>query len=47
MKFDFICIKLFKWEIGIMLGDDVGKIPLFKIEIAALGVTFKLIEIAI
>lgn len=52
MKFDFLCLTLFNWEIGVMLGGDDKKFTLLKItlpsiEIASITVfAFKLIEIS-
>lgn len=53
MKFDFICVTLFNWEIGIMLGGDTKKFIILKIELPKVelfGITIfalKLIEISI
>jgi hypothetical protein len=47
MRFDFLCLRFFKWEIGIMLGDDTATIPIIKLELVVLGFGFKLLEISV
>ena len=54
MKFDFLCVTLFNWEIGIMLGGDdmtlftLCKITLPSIELCNVTIFgFKLIEVAV
>lgn len=53
MRFDLLCITLFNWEKGIMLGGDTKNFTVLKLEVPRLeiaGVTvlaFKLIEIAV
>lgn len=50
MKLDILCVKFFRWEIGIQLGGDVSKFTLLKLGITlgiiGIPIEFKLIEIS-